>query len=125
VLIQYARASAAEWTIEFGGGRICRMGRYKFIAYARSTTSRYIVVWSLQWQVIDCQKVAPHRDLSAAMTETLRRLEAQGWEAEGDTPYGFAFIRRQGERRLLMLTARDPFDSSLQSFDPFKNNAAR
>jgi hypothetical protein len=58
------------------------------------------------------------------MTETLHQLEAQGWEAEGDTSYGFAFIRRQGERRLLMLTACDPFDSSLQSFDPFKNNTA-
>jgi hypothetical protein len=59
------------------------------------------------------------------MIDTLRRLEAQGWEAEGDTPYGFAFIRRQGDRRLVMLTARDPFDSSLQCFDPFKNNTAQ
>jgi hypothetical protein len=104
-------------------GTIRRMGRYKFIAYDESATSRYIVVWSLQWQVIDCRRIAPHRDLSAAMTDTLHRLERQGWEAEGDASYGFAFIRRQGERRLLMLTARDPFDSSLQSFDPFKNNA--
>src|SRR5580692_10939408 len=97
------------------GGTIRRMGRYKFIAYDESAASRYIVVWSLQWQVIDCRRIAPHRDLSAAMTEALRQLEAQGWEAEGHTSYGFTFIRSQGERRLLMLTARDPFDSSLQS----------
>jgi hypothetical protein len=101
------------------------VGRYKFIAYDKSGTSRYIVVWSLQWQVIDCRRIAPHHDLAAAMTEALHQLAAQGWQAEGDTPYGFAFIRRQGERRLLMLTARDPFDSSLQSFDPFKNDAAK
>jgi hypothetical protein len=101
------------------------MGRYKFIAYNRSATPRYIVVWSLQWQIIDCQRIEPHCDLSAAMARTLHQLETQGWAPEGDIPYGFAFIRRQGERRLLMLTSRDPFDSSLQSFDPFKQNAAR
>jgi hypothetical protein len=101
------------------------MGRYKFIAYGRSGAPRYIVVWSLQWQIIGCQRVEPHSDLSAAMSKTLHELEAQGWQAEGDIPYGFAFIRRQGERRLLMITSRDPFDSSLQSFDPFKSNAAR
>jgi hypothetical protein len=101
------------------------MGRYKFTAYSTSGTPRYIVVWSLQWQIIDCQRIEPHRDLSAAMAGNLRQLEADGWEAEGDVPYGFAFIRRRGERRLLMLTSRDPFDSSAQSFDPFKNNAAQ
>jgi hypothetical protein len=101
------------------------MGRYKFIAYSRSAAPRYIVVWSLQWQIVECQRVEPNADLSAAMSKTLQQLEAQGWQAEAGTPYGFAFIRRQSERRLLMLTPRDPFDSSLQSFDPFKSNAAR
>ena len=32
---------------------------------------------------------------------------------------GFVFIRRETERRLLMLTPRDPYNSALQSFDPF------
>jgi hypothetical protein len=99
------------------------MGRYKFIAYNQSAAPRYIVIWSLQWQVIDCQRVEPHSDLSAALSRALDQLQGQGWQAEGDTLYGFAFIRRQSERRLLMLTPRDPFDSSLQSFDPFKNSA--
>jgi hypothetical protein len=96
------------------------MGRYKFIAYAKSTGPRYIVVWGLQWQIIDCRRLEPHTDLSAAMQRAVRELEAQGWQAEGELPYGFVFIRRGGERRLLMLSARDPFDSSMQSFDPFK-----
>jgi hypothetical protein len=96
------------------------MGRYKFVAYDKSAGPRYIVVWGLQWQIIDCRRLEPYTDLSAAMQRTVRELEAQGWEAEGDLPYGFVFIRRRGERRLLMLSARDPFDSSMQSFDPFK-----
>jgi hypothetical protein len=99
------------------------MGRYKFIAYDRSAAPRYIVVWSLQWHIIDCQRVEPYCDLSAAMGRALQQLRSLGWQAEGDTPYGFAFIRRRGERRLLMLTPRDPFDSSVQSFDPFKNSS--
>jgi hypothetical protein len=31
------------------------------------------------------------------------------------------FIRRDNERRLLMLTPRDPYDATLQSFSPFRD----
>jgi hypothetical protein len=30
------------------------------------------------------------------------------------------FIRREAERRLLMLTPRDPYDTTSQSFNPFR-----
>jgi len=59
------------------------------------------------------------------MTSAMQRLAADGCEAEGDARYGLVFIRRLGERRMLMLTPRDPFQTSAQSFDPFKNNAPR
>jgi hypothetical protein len=97
------------------------MGRYKFIAYEKATTPRYIVVYGLQWQIIESQRIEPHADLFAAMTSAMQRLATEGWEAEGDALYGFVFIRRQGERRLLTLTPRDPYDTSAQSFDPFKS----
>lgn len=96
------------------------MPRYKFIAFDEAATLRYIVLWDLQWQILECQRVEPHTDLSAAMNTALQQLEAQGWIAEGDSPYGFVFIRRAGERRMLMLTPRDPRDPSRQSFNPFK-----
>jgi hypothetical protein len=96
------------------------MPRYKFVAYAKSTSPRFIVLWDLQWQILHCQRVDPHTDLCAAMTATLHDLEAQGWQTEGDVPYGFVFIRRGAERRMLMLTPSNPFDSSPQSFDPFR-----
>jgi len=46
--------------------------------------------------------------------------EADGWQAEGGTEYGFVFVRREGERRLTILTPRDPYDKTVQSFDPFR-----
>ena len=36
------------------------------------------------------------------MSEFLQLLDAQGWEPEGESIYGFVFVRRGGERRLLM-----------------------
>src|ERR1700686_177064 len=100
------------------------MGRYKFIAYQNSSTPRYLVVYGLQWQIIDHQRIEPHADLLSAMTSTLQQLASEGWQAEGDALYGFVFIRRLGERRLLMLTSLDPFATPQQSFDPFKSTSS-
>jgi hypothetical protein len=33
------------------------MGRYTFPAYNKASTPRYVVVWDLQWRVIDCQRL--------------------------------------------------------------------
>jgi hypothetical protein len=98
------------------------MGRYKFIAYQKASSPRYLVVYGLQWQIIDHQRIEPYADLLSVMTSTLQQLASEGWQAEGDALYGFVFIRRLGERRMLMLTPRDPFAMSEQSFDPFKSN---
>jgi hypothetical protein len=54
------------------------------------------------------------------MTAAIERLASEGWETEGKPRFGFVFIRRAGERRLLMLTPRDPHDTQPQSFNPFK-----
>jgi hypothetical protein len=53
------------------------------------------------------------------MAVTIERLEADGWQAEGTPEYGFVFIRRDADRRLLMLTEKDPADTGRQSFSPF------
>jgi hypothetical protein len=37
------------------------------------------------------------------------------WGAEGTPEFGFVFIRNGDERRLLMLTSRDPCSCELQS----------
>jgi hypothetical protein len=96
------------------------MARYRFPAYNKATTPRYVVVWDLQWRVIESQRLEAAADLSGAMTATIERLSTEGWQPEATAEYGFVFIRREVGRRLLMLTPRDPYDTTAQSFSPFR-----
>lgn len=59
-------------------------------------------------------------DLPDAMRAAIERLAIEGWQAEAEPRFGFVFIRRDSERRLLMLTPRDPYDTRPQSFNPFR-----
>jgi hypothetical protein len=88
------------------------MGRYTFPGFIKASTPRYVVLWDMHWHVIDCQRLQAAADLSSAMAAAIERLSCQGWLAEGSAEYGFVFVRREGERRLLMLTPRDPHDTS-------------
>jgi hypothetical protein len=95
------------------------MGRYTFPAFNTARRPRYVVVWDLQWQVLECQRLEPAADSSSAMAAAIDRLQGEGWQAEGSAEYGFMFIRRGDDRRLLMLTPRDPYSTTSQSFSPF------
>ena len=97
------------------------MARYRFPAFDTSTTPRYIVVLDLQWQVVESRRLEPATDLSVAMAAAIDRLEAEGWQAEVAPEYGFVFIRREGDCRLLMLTPRYPYTSTPKSFSPFRS----
>jgi hypothetical protein len=103
-----------------GGHDNPAMARYTFPAFTTSTRPRYIVLWDLQWHVIDCQRLVPAADLSGAMAAAIARLEGVGWQAEATPEYGFVFVRRASDRRLLMLTERDPHCTAAQSFNPFR-----
>ena len=96
------------------------MRRTRHDVFARATTMRYIVLWTVHWQVVECQRLAPGTDLNQAVAAATAVLVADGWHLEGDTVNGFVFVNRAGERRLLMVTERDPANESLQSFDPFR-----
>jgi hypothetical protein len=95
------------------------MGRYRHRVYAKASTARFCVVFGLQWQVLECAKLPPGAELEGAMTAAMMRLAEEGWQPEGSHHFGFVFIRRDGERRLLILTERDPNDTRPQSFSPF------
>jgi hypothetical protein len=95
------------------------MPRYHPHLFDQATTSRYLIVWDLQWQVIECVQLEPRADLHAALRVTIERLQRDGWYPEGTTEFGFVFLNRNNERRLLMLTARDPAGTMPQSFSPF------
>ena len=97
------------------------MGRYRFTAYNTAVTPRYVVLWDLHWQVLDCRPLGPQSDLSDAMAAAMHRLAADGWQAEATPEYGFVFMRNGAGRRLLMLTPRDPLSTTTQSFDPFRS----
>ena len=96
------------------------MGRYRFTAYENDGQPRYLVIWDLQWRILDCQRLEPATDLRAAMAAAIRRLGVEGWLPEGSAVYGSVFIQRDGELRLPMLTPCDPYNIAAQSFDPFR-----
>lgn len=95
------------------------MGRYRHQIYAQAGTPRFCVLFGLQWQVLESSRLEPGADLKAAMTAAISRLAGQGWQTEGGEQFGFVFLRRAGERRLLILTERDPHDMRSQTFSPF------
>jgi hypothetical protein len=95
--------------------------RYRHNVYEKSTTPRWVAVFGLQWQVIESHRLEPGADLLGAMTMTIERLTLEGWRAEGEPRFGFVFIRKESERRLLILTPKDPFDTRPQSFSPFQS----
>jgi hypothetical protein len=88
--------------------------------YTPSKTPHYIVLWTLQWQAIECTRLTPGANLQHAMTGTIARLQHEGWRAESNAAHGFVFLTRNDERRLLMITARHPEKTSSQSFSPFR-----
>lgn len=100
-------------------GENSSMGRYRFTAYVNDANPRYVVMWDLQWKPLHSQRVAPNADLRIAMESAIQALVAQAWAVEGSPDYGFVFLRRGRERRLLMLTPRDPENRAPQSFSPF------
>ena len=95
------------------------MARYHHSVYAKSKTARYLVVFDLQWKIIECQRLEPLTDLSRAMTITIERLSEEGWLPEGEPRFGFVFLYRDGIRQLLILTERDPADTRPQAFSPW------
>jgi hypothetical protein len=111
---------ALYWMDAMGvAGENSAMGRYRHQVYAIAKTPRFCVIFNLQWQVIESVKLAPVENLAGAMNAAIERQSRDGWLAESDHEFGFVFLRRDGERRLLILTERDPYDTRPQSFSPF------
>jgi hypothetical protein len=95
------------------------MVRARRNVFATSNTQHFVVIWDLQWRIIDCVRPQHGSDLRGAFEGTIERLGRDGWTAECGAEFGFTFVIRKHERRLVMITARDPFDATAQSFSPF------
>jgi len=100
--------------------RILGMRRRRCHVYLKDRSPRYLVLWSVQWEMIDCRSIEAGSDRYAAMMEAIEQPRREGWDAEGTPDFGFVFLRRGDVRRMLMLTPRDPHDSMQQSFNPFR-----
>jgi hypothetical protein len=96
------------------------MARYNHNVYASTKTPRYLVVFDLQWQIIECHRLESCADMESGMTTAIQRLGEEGWQPESTPRFGFVFLNRNGIRRLLILTERDPYDNRAQTFSPFK-----
>jgi len=96
------------------------MRRTRHDPYARSAQAAYIALQDMGHRLIEVQRLEPATDLRRAMAATIERLAADGWQAESSAKYGSVFVHRAGERRLLMLTERDPYSTTVQSFSPFR-----
>ena len=68
----------------------------------------WLTVSDLHRNLIACQSLPAGADLRAVMRAALADGAAEGWQAESDSAYGFVFIARGAERRLVNLTAADP-----------------
>lgn len=96
------------------------VSRYVPHLFASDGRPRYIVVWTLQWVVIESTKLEAVQDFDAEMSAVLRQWALRGWDAESAYDYGFVFLRKASERRLVAITPRDPLDQRPQSFNPFR-----
>jgi hypothetical protein len=96
------------------------MPRHRSNPYAPGRHARFLVLWDLQWCVLECWRLDVGIDLRQSLGEAIASLQQAGWQAEGGAEFGFVFLRRGAERRLLMLTTRDPAEHGAQSFSPFR-----
>jgi hypothetical protein len=93
------------------GSNVRPMRRDRHDPYTRINQAAYIVLKYMQHQAIEVQRLEPVTDLSGAMAAAIERVATDGWQAEGSADYGSVFIRRAVDRRLLMLTERDPYST--------------
>ena len=68
----------------------------------------WLTVSDLHRNLFKCVGLPVGADLRAALQETLTQCAVEGWLPENDGAYGFAFIARGSERRLVNLTPVDP-----------------
>lgn len=69
---------------------------------------RWLVESDLWRTPLASRRLAPGADLWAALQAAVAERHADGWQAECGVDWGFVFINRGGERRLLALEHVDP-----------------
>jgi hypothetical protein len=91
-------------------GKLRQMARHRFDPLADTRCPHWLTVSDLHRNLITCEALVAGADLREALQAALTRYTAEGWLPENDGAYGFVFIARGAERRLVNLTPADPSD---------------
>jgi hypothetical protein len=84
------------------------MPRRRCDPLAETRRPHWLTVSDLHRKLISSAAIASGADLRAAMQTALALCATEGWQPENDGAYGFVFIARGSERRLVNLTPADP-----------------
>jgi hypothetical protein len=84
------------------------MARHRHDPLAATSRPHWLTVSDMHRTAIACEAVPTGADLQEALRVALAQCATEGWQAEGDGAYGFVFVTRGTERRLLNLTPLDP-----------------
>jgi hypothetical protein len=69
---------------------------------------RWLIVWDMQFNVLDSTELAPYTDLAEVMRGAAQRRRDEGWCVESDARFGSFFCHRDGMRVLVAISAADP-----------------
>ncbi len=90
----------------FWGCMIRRRDSYNPLA--RSARPSWLVVWDMQFNLLDSTELAPRTDLAAVIEASAAQWRERGWTVESGARFGSFFCNRAGERRLVAISAADP-----------------
>jgi len=86
------------------------MRRHRCDPLADTGRPHWLTVSDMHRTLIGCEALPAGTDLREILRDALVQYAAEGWQAENDGAYGFAFIGRGSERRLVNIIPVDPFD---------------
>lgn len=73
-----------------------------------SPQPRWLLVWDMQFNVLDCTELPPFTDLAQVMRGVAQHRQQEGWCVESDARFGSFFCHREGVRILIAISAADP-----------------
>lgn len=84
------------------------MARRRFDPLADTRRPHWLTISDSHLKLLTSEALPAGMNLRAVLRAALTHYAAQGWQAESDGAYGFTFIARGSERRLVNITPADP-----------------
>jgi hypothetical protein len=84
------------------------MARRRFDPLADTRRPHWLTVSDAHLKLIASDSLPAGADLRGVLRAALTQYAAQGWQAESDGAYGFTFIAKGSDRRLVNITPADP-----------------